>query len=130
MPKHKRTKTLKSPPKKTSKRVPRSIPKWKKVKPDSIASRKKVKSKYGSRCFLVPNKLKYPICSKYSGKINCNALNAADYYLNINIGRTTKKVNKLLKNNNGKFIKSEKNKIKKYYNIKKKLYSVKKRACQ
>ena len=46
--------------------------------------------KYGSRCFLRPRNRSYPICSH--GKIDCNGLRAAQYYLRLN-----KKTNKLLK---------------------------------
>jgi len=40
------------------------------------------KKKYGSKCFIEPNKLKYPICT--NGKINCRALDAAQYYSILN----------------------------------------------
>ena len=58
--------------------------------------RKSYKKKYGARCFLRPNTLKYPICSK--GKVNCVALNAAAYYARLNknkmLIRTIKKLKK------------------------------------
>ncbi len=44
--------------------------------------RKSYRKRYGSKCFLKPKRLKYPICSR--GKINCKALNAAQYYSILN----------------------------------------------
>ena len=41
---------------------------WKNIKPHSVKSRKLVMQKYGSSCFLEPNRLKYPLCNKYNGK--------------------------------------------------------------
>jgi len=51
------------------------------------------KKKYGSRCFLRPRDLAYPICSH--GKIDCKGLRAAQYYLRLN--RKTRKSYKLWK---------------------------------
>ena len=34
--------------------------------------------KYGTKCFLDLEKLKYPICTR--GKINCRGIRAAAYY--------------------------------------------------
>ena len=44
--------------------------------------RKSYKKRYGSKCFIEPKRLKYPICT--SGKVNCKALNAAQYYAILN----------------------------------------------
>ena len=55
--------------------------------------RKSYKKKYGSRCFLEPKTLKYPICTK--GIIDYKALNAAYYYARLN---KNKKVLKTIKN--------------------------------
>ncbi len=44
--------------------------------------RKSYRNRYGSKCFLEPKRLKYPVCSR--GKINCKALNAAQYYAILN----------------------------------------------
>jgi hypothetical protein len=44
--------------------------------------RKSYRKRYGSKCFLEPKRLKYPICTR--GKINCKALNAAQYYAIMN----------------------------------------------
>ena len=56
--------------------------------------RKSYKKKYGSRCFLKPRTMKYPICTK--GKIDRSALNAAYYYARLNknkkLMRTIKKL--------------------------------------
>ena len=57
--------------------------------------RRSYKKKYGSRCFLEPNKLKYPICTR--GKINCRALNAAAYYARLNKNKKVLKTVKRLK---------------------------------
>ena len=58
--------------------------------------RKSYKKKYGSRCFLEPKKMKYPICSR--GKVNCKALTAAYYYARLNknkkVLRTIKRLRK------------------------------------
>jgi len=56
--------------------------------------RKSYRKKYGSKCFVVPDRLKYPICM--NGQINCKALNAAQYYAILNNKRAlTKKIKKL-----------------------------------
>ena len=57
--------------------------------------RKSYKKKYGSRCFLEPKKLKYPICTH--GKIDCKALNAAQYYARLNKNKRLLKTIKKLK---------------------------------
>lgn len=44
--------------------------------------RKSYRKRYGSKCFIDPKRLKYPICTR--GKINCRALNAAQYYAILN----------------------------------------------
>jgi hypothetical protein len=56
--------------------------------------RKSYKRRYGSRCFLDPKRLKYPICK--AGQIDCKALTAAQYYARMNrqIG-ITRKIKKL-----------------------------------
>ena len=55
--------------------------------------RKSYKKKYGSRCFLLPKTLKYPICSH--GKIDCKALNAAQYYARFNNKKLLKTIKRL-----------------------------------
>ena len=72
------------------KTLKRKIKKWKNVKPHSKKSRRRVKNKYGSKCFLDSKRLKYPICNKFNGKIECKGLNAANYYVNLNISRKLK----------------------------------------
>ena len=57
--------------------------------------RKSYKKHYGTRCFLDPKRLKYPICT--NGKINCNALNAAEYYARLNKSKKIMKRIKTLK---------------------------------
>ncbi len=66
---------------------------WKNIKPHSVKSRKRVMQKYGSSCFLEPKRLKYPLCNKYNGKKECVGYRAAQYYLNINLGKQNKKGN-------------------------------------
>jgi hypothetical protein len=105
----------------------KKIVKWKNIKPHSNKSRKNMKTKYGSKCFLEPKTLKYPICNKFNGKQECMGLYAADYYLNLNLGKLNKKLNKKVKS-------KEKNvytkKIKKYNKLKSKSNSLKKRLCK
>ena len=97
--------------------------KWKNIKPHSNKSRKNMKTKYGSKCFLEPKTLKYPICNKFNGKQECMGLYAADYYLNLNIGKLNKKINSNKKNVYTK-------KLKKYNKLKSKSDRLKKRLCK
>ena len=90
---------------------------WKKIKPKTRNSRKKMKDKYGSSCFLEPKRLKYPICNPYTGKVNCKGLNAANYYLNLNIGKLRKMKSK-----------TNKKKLKKYIKLKRKSLRLKKKC--
>ena len=57
--------------------------------------RKSYKKHYGAHCFLDAKRLKYPICS--NGKINCKALNAAQYYARLNKSKKIMKRIKTLK---------------------------------
>ena len=82
------------------------------VKPHTSKSRKRTQKKYGNRCFLKPKQLKYPICNKFTGKIECKGLNAANFYLNMNIARSKKT-----------------KKIKSYLKIQKKVKKLKKKHC-
>ena len=50
---------------------------WSKMSPKLISQRRKMKRVCGSKCFLQPGKLAYPICPKGSCKINCKGLSAA-----------------------------------------------------
>ena len=67
---------------------------WKNIKPHSQKSRTRVYQKYGKRCFLDPRRKKYPVCNRYNGKEECKGHQAAQYYLNINIGKFKKKRDK------------------------------------
>ena len=67
---------------------------WKHIKPHSQKSRTRVYQKYGKRCFLDPRRKKYPVCNRYNGKEECKGHQAAQYYLNINIGKLKKKRDK------------------------------------
>ena len=62
---------------------------WRDMKP-SKKGRKTYKKKYGSRCFLLPRQLKYPICDKKTGKMNCKGLLAAHYRASLSIRRKLK----------------------------------------
>ena len=90
---------------------------WKKIKPKSNNSRRKLKDKFGSYCFLEPKQLKYPICNQYTGKVSCKGLNAANYFLNINIGKLRKMKSK-----------TNKKKLKKYIKLKRKSLKFKKKC--
>lgn len=50
---------------------------WKKSAPRKSSQRSRVKSRCGSRCFLLPRKLKFPICSRNSCKINRKGVQSA-----------------------------------------------------
>ena len=62
---------------------------WRDMKP-SKKGRKTYKKKYGSRCFLLPSQLKYPICDKKTGKMNCKGLLSANYRAALSIRRKLK----------------------------------------
>ena len=62
---------------------------WRDMKP-SKKGRKTYKKKYGSRCFLLPSQLKYPVCDKKTGKMNCKGLLAAHYRASLSIRRKLK----------------------------------------
>ena len=66
----------------------------------------------------MPENLKYPVCSKYSGKINCKGIYGALYYLNLNISKLLKKNITLKKQDKTKRDKTNKN-MKKYNTLKK-----------
>ena len=107
---------------------------WKKVKPHTIKSRKNVKTKYGNKCFLDSRRLKYPICSKYSGKINCKGIYGALYYLNLNIAKllkniTRKKQDKTKQDKTNLQSKLINKKLKKYNTLKKRALKLKNKHC-
>ena len=92
---------------------------WKSIKPHTISSRKKVYEKYGPKCFLDPKRKKYPVCNKYTGKQECMGHRAAQYYLNINIGKLKKTKDKI-----------SRRKRKKYLTIKKKTLKFTEKNCK
>ncbi len=57
--------------------------------------RKSYRKKYGAHCYVDPKRLKYPICTR--GKIDCKALNAAQYYARLNKSKRIMKRIKTLK---------------------------------
>lgn len=97
---------------------------WKNIKPHGNQSRKNMKQKYGNKCFLEPRKMKYPICNKFNGKPECMGLSAAEYYLNINIGKLENK-----KKRSKSLHKASRNimnkKLDKYYKLKTKSHTIK-----
>lgn len=51
---------------------------WDKKKPKLRSERKKLSAKCGSKCFLSPKDLKYPVCSKRGTcRVDCSGLVAA-----------------------------------------------------
>ena len=113
---------------KTKKNVKKRL--WKNIKPHTQEARKTMKQKYGSKCFLEPKRMKYPICSKFTGKQECMGLYAADYYLNINIGKMKNKIKRQDKTTlKGKAKKEYTRKLKKYESIKRKSDVLKKKVC-
>ena len=93
------------------------VKRWKNIKPHSVKSRKRVIKKYGSSCFLEPKRLKYPLCNKYNGKKECMGHRAAQYYLNLNLGKQNKKgtkKNQKKTNTYKKLLKKSKRFTKKY----------------
>ena len=68
---------------------------WSHVPWSAPVYRKSYKKHYGANCFLDAKRLKYPICS--NGKINCRALNAAQYYALLNKSKNIMKRIKTLK---------------------------------
>lgn len=59
--------------KKKSSRRSRASPSrgWGKVAPKTKSSRQSMKSKCGSRCFLQPKDLKFPVCNPKTCKVSC-----------------------------------------------------------
>ena len=97
---------------------------WKNIKPHGNQSRKNMKQKYGNKCFLEPRRMKYPICNKFNGKPECMGLSAAEYYLNINIGKleNKKKKTKTIKKKDKETMHK---KLDKYYKLKNKSHTLK-----
>ena len=51
---------------------------WKSLSPSLRSERKKLLEKCGKKCFLMPGKLKFPICSKKMDcKVNCGGIDSA-----------------------------------------------------
>ena len=50
---------------------------WKKSAPKLLSERRSLKKKCGTKCFLSPKDLKFPICKKNSCKVDCKGLVAA-----------------------------------------------------
>tara|TARA_Y100000816_G_C25950821_1_gene495983 strand:+ start:386 stop:748 length:363 start_codon:yes stop_codon:yes gene_type:complete len=78
---------------------------WKNIKPHSRKSRKRMKMKYGSKCFLHPTTMKYPVCNKYTGKQECSGHYAAQFYLNMNKSKLRKKRDKVSQTKKRKYMK-------------------------
>ena len=93
---------------------------WKHMKP-SKKGRKTYKKKFGAKCFIYPRKLKYPICHKKTGKVECKGLLAAHNRAMLSVRRKlkpkkysykriTQKARKLGKKYRCKWVKSKKRK--------------------
>ena len=91
---------------------------WRHMKP-SKKGRKTYKKKFGAKCFLYPKDLKYPICHKKTGKVECKGLLAAHNRAMLSVRRKlkpkkysykqiTKKARKLGKKYRCKWVKSKK----------------------
>jgi hypothetical protein len=63
--------------------------KWSNISP-SKKHIKTYKKKHGSKCFLLPKENKYPVCNKYTGKIECKGLLAAHNRAALSIYRKLK----------------------------------------
>jgi hypothetical protein len=50
---------------------------WRINKPQTVIQRREVYAKCNKECFLIPEKLKYPICSKHSCNVDCKGMTAA-----------------------------------------------------
>lgn len=68
---------------------------WATKKPNTKAERLVLMDKCGKKCFLVPGKLKYPICAKNKCKVDCDGLRAARN--RAAMVKNLKKVNKVSK---------------------------------
>lgn len=65
MPKTKRSSSSSSKRRSSSKKSSSSyLQKWSKMAPKSTSERRQLKKKCGSKCFLMPGKMKFPICKK------------------------------------------------------------------
>ena len=60
-----------------NKRVDYGTESWESKKTKTKKEREEVLRKYGKSCFLIPDKLKFPICNKSDGAYNCKGLKAA-----------------------------------------------------
>ena len=59
----------------------------------SKKGRKTYKKKFGARCFLYPKELKYPICHKKTGRVECKGLLAAHNRAMLSVRRKLKPKN-------------------------------------
>lgn len=89
---HHNRKTLKTPKTQASKKM-----KWKDMKPHTTTEKLKMKRKYNSKCFLEPTEMKYPICNKFDGNVECKGIYAAEYYVNIHKSKKVKPIMKYKK---------------------------------
>lgn len=79
---------------KNKKKTKKNIVLWRNIKPHTNTERRTMKKKFKSKCFIEPKTLKYPICNKYSGKVECKGIYAAQYYVNLNKSRKLKPLKK------------------------------------
>ena len=67
---------------------------WSQVKPKTMKERIMMRDKYGKKCFLRPDDMKYPICDKYDGKIDCRGIRSAIFWAQTNHIKSKKKNSK------------------------------------
>tara|TARA_Y100000389_G_C17470970_1_gene530775 strand:+ start:4089 stop:4418 length:330 start_codon:yes stop_codon:yes gene_type:complete len=57
---------------------------WSQVKPKTQKEKRNMLKKYGKMCFLRPDDMKYPICDKTNGKIDCRGIRSAIFWAQTN----------------------------------------------
>jgi len=72
------------------KRTVKNRHRWRNIKPHTMKQRKNMYKRYGKRCFLLPKELKYPVCNKYTGKMECVGLLAAQNRAALSVYRRLK----------------------------------------
>tara|TARA_Y100000389_G_scaffold64649_2_gene60720 strand:+ start:3093 stop:3500 length:408 start_codon:yes stop_codon:yes gene_type:complete len=53
---------------------------WKFAKPHTPAERKEMLDKYGKRCYLLPEEMKYPVCDKNDGEYDCRGIRSSIFW--------------------------------------------------
>lgn len=73
----KRSKAVKQETKLSKRQLSSPTRGWSKQAPKLRSERKTMLSKCGSKCFLLPTKMKFPICSKNTCKLSCKGIVSA-----------------------------------------------------